>query len=79
MANKRCSLKEFKKKIDLTINTLAISLNNFNYGKLIDSFGGLFDIMKNKRKSTSYDSLRMIRAIRFYNEFHFQNDNLSIH
>ncbi|MFU7501867.1 MAG: HD domain-containing protein [Candidatus Karelsulcia muelleri] len=68
-ANKRCSLKEFKKKIDFTINTLAISLNN--YGKLIDPFGGLFDIMKNKIKSTidSYDSLRMIRAIRFYNEF----------
>lgn len=80
-ANKRCSLKEFKKKIYFTINTLAISLNNLNYGKLIDSFGGLFDIMKNKIKSTidSYDSLRMIRAIRFYNEFHFQNDNLSIH
>ncbi|XOS86606.1 MAG: CCA tRNA nucleotidyltransferase [Candidatus Karelsulcia muelleri] len=70
-ANKRCSLKEFKKKIYFTINTLAISLNNLNYGKLIDPFGGLFDIMKNKIKSTidSYDSLRMIRAIRFYNEF----------
>ncbi|ABS30514.1 MAG: HD domain-containing protein [Candidatus Sulcia muelleri] len=79
-ANKRCSLKEFKKKIDFTINTLAISLNNLNYGKLIDPFGGLFDIMKNKIKSTidSYDSLRMIRAIRFYNEFNFQIDNLSI-
>ncbi|MBU6942248.1 CCA tRNA nucleotidyltransferase [Candidatus Karelsulcia muelleri] len=75
-----CSLKEFKKKIDFTINTLAISLNNLNYGKLIDPFGGLFDIMKNKIKSTidSYDSLRMIRAIRFYNEFNFKIDNLSI-
>lgn len=71
-ANKRCS--EFKKKIYFTINTLAISLNNLNYGKLIDSFGGLFDIMKNKIKS---DSLRMIRG--FYNEFNFKNDNLSIH
>ncbi|BAO66278.1 HD domain-containing protein [Candidatus Karelsulcia muelleri] len=69
-------LKFVQKKSNFTINTLAISLNNLDYGKLIDPFGGLFDINKKKIRSTLdreiTDIIRIIRAIRFYIKLNFK-------
>ena len=79
------TLEEDQKRRDFTINALAISLNQNNFGELIDPFDGLVDL-KNKILRTplspaqtySDDPLRMMRAIRFASTLNFKIEQDSL-
>jgi len=72
------SLQDDLNRRDFTINTLAVSLNQSDYGVMMDVFDGQVDL-KNRLirtplepdKTFSDDPLRMMRAIRFATQLSF--------
>ncbi|WP_036379215.1 CCA tRNA nucleotidyltransferase [Muricauda sp. MAR_2010_75] len=72
------TLEDDQNRRDFTINAMALALNQSNFGQLLDPFDGLTDLDKKIIRTPlepgitySDDPLRMMRAIRFATQLHF--------
>jgi len=70
------SMKDDLYRRDFTINAMALSINQKDFGNLLDSYGGLSDLRKGRvrilhKKSFFDDPTRILRAIRFERRFGF--------
>ncbi len=78
------TIAEDQERRDFTINAMSISLNNVDFGELIDPFEGQKDLDHGVLRTPlhpdqtySDDPLRMMRAIRFASQLHFKIEDQS--
>jgi poly(A) polymerase len=73
------SLEDDQNRRDFTINALAVSLNEENFGEILDPFGGIRHLEQKvlqtpleAGRTFSDDPLRMMRAVRFATQLGFK-------
>ncbi len=76
-------VKDDLKRRDFSINAMAISLNQEDYGKLVDFFNGLDDLAHKRIRilhnlSFIDDPTRILRAIRFEKRYNFKIEPLTL-
>lgn len=79
------TIEDDQKRRDFTVNAMAVSLNQDNFGALIDPFNGIDDLKKGILKTPlepaqtySDDPLRMMRAVRFASTLQFEIEENSL-